>query len=85
LLAGLAAHSLTVSTAQVIAAFATTAVVFVALLITAAVVVSSVSAEALRPVRMTGTAVRRWSGYVLIAIGAWFVVLAVVPSPILVP
>jgi hypothetical protein len=69
----------------VIAAFATTAVVFVALLITAAVVVSSVSAEALRPVRMTGTAVRRWSGYVLIAIGAWFVVLAVVPSPILVP
>jgi hypothetical protein len=69
----------------VIAAFATTAVVFGALLITAAVVVSSVSTEALRPVRMTGTAVRRWSGYVLIAVGAWFVVLAVVPSPILVP
>jgi hypothetical protein len=85
LLAGLAAHSLTVSTAQVIAAFATTAVVFVTLLITAAVVVSSVSAEALKPVRMTGTTVRRWSGYVLIAVGAWFVVLAVVPSPILVP
>jgi hypothetical protein len=85
LLAGLAAQSLTVSTTQVIAAFATTAVVFGALLITAAVVVSSVSTEALRPVRMTGTAVRRWSGYVLIAVGAWFVVLAVVPSPILVP
>jgi hypothetical protein len=69
----------------VIAAFATTAVVFVALLITAAVVVSAVSTEALKPVRMTGSAVRRWSGYVLIAVGAWFVVLAVVPSPILVP
>ena len=85
MLAGLAAHSLTVSTAQAIAAFATTAVIFVTLLITAAVVVSSVSAEALKPMRMTGTTVRRWSGYVLIAIGVWFVVLAVVPSPILVP
>ncbi len=66
-----------------IAAFATAALVFAALLFTAAVVVSSVSADALRPMRMTGPAVRRWSGYVLIAVGAWFIVIAIVPSPIL--
>ncbi len=66
-----------------IAAFATAALVFATLLFTAAVVVSSVSADALRPMRMTGTAVRRWSGYVLIAVGAWFIVIAIVPSPIL--
>lgn len=66
-----------------IAAFATAALVFAALLFTAAVVVSSVSADSLRPMRMTGTAVRRWSGYVLIAVGAWFIVIAIVPSPIL--
>jgi len=67
----------------VIAAFAAAALVFAALLFTAAVVVSSVSADALRPMRVTGTAVRRWSGYVLIAVGAWFIVIAIVPSPIL--
>lgn len=84
-MAGLAAHSLTVSTTQVIAAFATAAVLFVALLVTAAMVVSTVSAETMRPVRMTGTTVRRWSGYVLIAVGVWFVVLAALPNPILMP
>jgi hypothetical protein len=67
----------------VIAAFATAALVFATLLFAAAVVVSSVSSDALRPIRMTGTAVRRWSGYVLMGVGAWFIVLAIVPSPIL--
>ena len=64
-------------------AFATAAVVFVGLLVTASVAVSVVSNEALRPVRLTGPAVRRWSGFVLVAVGAWFVLLAVIPSPIL--
>ena len=66
-----------------IAGFATAALVFAALLFTAAVVGPSVSADALRPRRMTGTAVGRWSGYVWIAVGAWFIVIAIVPSPIL--
>jgi hypothetical protein len=32
---------------------------------------------------MTGHVVRRWSGYLLITVGMWFIVLAVLPSPIL--
>ena len=64
-------------------AFATAALVFVALLLAASLVVSSVTAEVLRPMRMTGPAVRRWSGFVLVAVGIWFAVLAAVPSPIL--
>jgi hypothetical protein len=32
---------------------------------------------------MTGSAVKQWSGYMLLAVGAWFVLLAVVPNPIL--
>jgi len=65
------------------AAFATAAIVLVTLLITASVVVSVVSGDTLRPVRLTGGAVRRWSGFVLIVVGIWFLLLAVLPSPIL--
>lgn len=56
---------------------------FAILLVTASVVVSIASTEALRPVRMTGSAVKQWSGYMLLTVGAWFVLLAVVPNPIL--
>jgi len=63
--------------------FAVAAVVFFALIVTASLLVSALSREALRPVRMTGHAVRRWSGYLLITVGMWFIVLAVLPSPIL--
>ena len=68
---------------QAVSAFATAALVFVVLLITGSVVVSSVSMEVLRPVRMSGNVVKRWSGYVLMAVGSWFVLLALLPSPIL--
>ena len=53
------------------------------LLITASVVVSTTSTETLRPIRITGPAVKRWSGYMLIAVGAWFILLAILPSPLL--
>lgn len=49
----------------------------------AAVVVSTVSIEVLRPMRLAGPAVRRWGGYVLLGVGTWFAVLAVLPGPIL--
>jgi hypothetical protein len=55
----------------------------VALLITGAVVVTSVSKEVLAPLRMTGSAVRTWSGYVLVVVGVWFVVLAFLPGPVI--
>jgi hypothetical protein len=74
---------LVIGSAQATLGFATAAVVFVALLVAASVAVSLVSSEAMRPVRMTGHAVRRWSGYVMIAVGIWFIVLAFLPSPIL--
>lgn len=65
-------------------AFTTTIVVFAVLLVTASVVVSIVRLEALRPVRMTGPAVKRWSGYILLAVGVWFIILVVFSDPVLV-
>jgi protein-S-isoprenylcysteine O-methyltransferase Ste14 len=64
-------------------AFTTAAAVFVTLMITASVAVSFMNADALRPVRTTGPTVKRWSGYVLIAVGLWFILLAAVPGPVL--
>jgi hypothetical protein len=83
LLAGLAAQSLTVNTAQTVWAFATVAVVFAALLVAASVTVATATTEVLRPIRMSGSTVKRWSGFVLLFVGAWFIVLATLPSPIL--
>ncbi len=56
---------------------------FVLLLVTATITVSSVTAEVIKPMRTAGPAVKRWSGYVLIAVGIWFVLLSVLPDPIL--
>ena len=83
MLAGLAAQSLTVNTAQTVWAFATVAVVFAALLVAASVTVATATTEVLRPIRMSGSTVKRWSGFVLLFVGAWFIVLATLPSPIL--
>ncbi len=70
-------------TAQTVWAFATVAVVFAALLVTASVTVATATTEVLRPIRMSGSTVKRWSGLVLLFVGAWFIVLATLPSPIL--
>lgn len=82
MLAGLAVQSLIVGQAATVAAFGAAAVVFVVLLVAASLTVASISAATLLPVRMTGPAVKRWSGFVLVAVGAWFVVIAFLPSPI---
>jgi hypothetical protein len=66
-----------------VVAFGTAAAVFVTLIMAASVAVSFLNAETLRPVRMTGPAVKRWSGFVLVAVGLWFVILALVPGPVL--
>lgn len=60
-----------------------TTIVFVALLITASVVVSIAAPGALQPLRMSGPAVKRWSGYVLVLVGVWFILLAALPGPII--
>lgn len=65
-------------------AFATATIVFGLLLIAALSAVAVMTAAALRPIRMSGPAVKRWGGFVLIGVGTWFVVLAALPSPILV-
>jgi hypothetical protein len=56
--------------------------VFLVMLVIASIVVSTVKAETLRPARMTGPAVKRWSGYVLVGVGAWFILLSALPDPI---
>ncbi|MFQ5555170.1 MAG: hypothetical protein ACE5GC_07370 [Acidimicrobiia bacterium] len=57
--------------------------IFVVLLMAASVTVSVASDAALRPVRMTGAAVKRWGGVVLVAVGGWFILLAGLPTPVL--
>ena len=84
MLASLAAKTITIGGAHAFTAFVLAAVVFVSLLIIAAVGVSVASSTALTPIRMTGHSVRRWSGYVLVAVGLWFVVLAALADPLLV-
>ncbi len=66
-------------------AFSTAAAVFVTLMITASVAVSFMNADALGPVRTTGPTVKRWSGYVLIVVGLWFILLSVASGPVLLP
>jgi hypothetical protein len=56
---------------------------FVVLLVTASIAVSVVSNEWIRPARMVGGGVRRWSGFVLIFVGVWFLILSMLPSPII--
>ena len=57
--------------------------VFGVMLVTASIVVSTVRAETLRPARMAGPAVKRRSGYVLVGVGAWFILLSAPPDAIL--
>ncbi len=83
MLAGLAAQTITVGATQTVWAFTTTIIVFAVLLVSASVLVSTASTQSLRPVRMTGPAVKRWSGYILLLVGAWFLLLAVLPGPVL--
>ncbi len=70
------------SASQTLAAFTVTGFVFTGLLTTAAVVVPKASDRFLNPVRMAGPTVKRWSGYLLVAVGIWFVSLAAIPSPL---
>lgn len=57
--------------------------IFLSLLLAAAVTVTIARDTAIGPVRMIGPAVRRWSGYVLVVVGAWFLVTVGLPTPIL--
>lgn len=82
MLAGLAAQSLTVGPAQAAGGFAAAAAVFVVLLIIGSLGVSAMNTDVMRSARASGGAAKRWSGIVVTAVGLWFVVLAVLPSPI---
>lgn len=81
MLAGLAAQTITIGPGPTAAALGTSAAVFVSLLVASAVFVSTATAGALKPVRMVGPAVRRWSGYVMLAVGLWLLALVLLPRP----
>ncbi len=76
MLAGLAAQTLTIGAIETAVAMATVALVFVALLVTASILATVATDASLRSLRMAGPAVKRWSGFVLVAVGAWFIALA---------
>lgn len=66
-----------------LASFGLAALVFVTLLVVTSFSVSSISSTTLKPLGMTGSAVRTFSGYILILVGGWFILLAFLPSPII--
>lgn len=85
LLAGLATRSVTVGTATTVWAFAAAIGMFALLIASASIGVSFATGESLRALRMVGPSVRKWRAYVLVALGAWFLLLAALPSPLLCP
>lgn len=76
-MAGLAGHALTTGGfAAALTAFAVTAAVLVVLLFTAATTMSLAHGEVTDRFRAGAPTVKRWGGYVLIAVGVWLLVLA---------
>lgn len=62
---------------------ATAGFVFVSLLVTASITIGAIGPARVRALRTVGPAVKRWSGSVLVAVGVWFLVLALLPDPII--
>lgn len=56
--------------------------VFVGLLVVAAVAVPRLARGAVRPLRMAGPSVKRWSGWVMVVVGGWFFFISVAPQVI---
>lgn len=56
---------------------------FAGLLVAASLAVTKVRDTLFPPVRMVGATVKRWSGYILIGVGIWFIVLSALRSPII--
>ncbi len=83
MVAGLAAQTLTIGARETALAFGVSAMVFVALILVASLAVAYLDADTFRSVRSTGPTVKRWSGLVLVAVGLWFVTLALVAGPVL--
>lgn len=81
MLAGLAGSALAVGWRVTLVAFAVAGGVFATALATVTVAIGRVGAGSLKELRLSGPAVRRWSGYVLVMIALWFAVLAVLPRP----
>ncbi|MEX2210348.1 MAG: hypothetical protein WD689_01095 [Gaiellaceae bacterium] len=59
------------------AAFAVAALVIVALLFAAASGVARAQQATVERIKAQAPAVKRWGGFVLLGVGAWFIVLAV--------
>ena len=83
MLAGLAAQTLVTGPSLTLWAFAVAAGVFAVLLIGASLAVSTTSPSTIASWRTTGPAVKRWSGHVLMAVGSWFLVLVLLPTPVI--
>jgi hypothetical protein len=77
-MAGLAGQALTTGGfAAAFSAFVTTAAVLVGLLFSAALTVAVTQERLTERIRATTPAIKHWGGWILIAVGTWFVVLGV--------
>lgn len=59
------------------AAFVVAAVVIAGLVFTAAFTVASAEQRTLERIKAQAPSVKRWAGWVLLAVGVWFITLAV--------
>lgn len=77
-MAGLAGYALTVGGfAAAFTAFTIAAVVLVGLVFISAFAVAGAHESTLERIKVQAPTVKRWGGRVLIALGAWFIALAV--------
>lgn len=75
---GLASHALiSGGVLAALIAFAVAAVVIVVLMFTAAVTVAGAQEATVERFQTAAPAVKRWGGWLLVLVGAWFVILAV--------
>ena len=81
-MAGLAVQALTIGGFSVaLGAFSLTAAVLVVLLFAVATIVALAQERALGRLQDAAPAVKRWGGRLLLLVGGWFIVLALLAGP----
>jgi chromate transport protein ChrA len=80
-LAGLASEALTVGGfTGALAAFAVAVLAFVVVLFILAALIARAQERVVQGLQAGAPEVKRWGGYILLLIGAWFVILAIFAS-----
>ncbi len=77
-MAGLATHAIsTGGVSSAFAAFAVAGVVLVVMFVALSFVVGRAQEQTLKRIQASSRDVKRWGGWILIAVGTWFLILAI--------